>query len=313
MSVLCAGHINWDVTMHVTSLPDPDGEVQIERLIQSGGGSAANVAAGLVGLDLTASLYGSVGGDDTGALALRELDRAGVGCGHVFIDSEGTTSVKYLVVDETGEVMVFSNAGANESFCEADISAELFRDVDHLHLTSQSPSMASLLATLASDMGISVSFDPGRRVTDRGYEAVLAATNLLFLNQREADLVAETGTLSPTDPAEMTVVVKHGDDGATVYTPTGEVGHPGFVVDPVDLTGAGDAFAAGFLATLIDDELAIPADGDHALRSTVEAAQYTEALAVGNACGALAARDVTARTNLSWDAIEDLQTDRDQP
>ena len=144
MTVLCAGHINWDVTMFVDSLPDPDGEVGIERLIQSGGGSAANVAAGLVGLDRSASLYGSVGGDDTGALALRELDRVGVDCGHVFIDAEGTTSVKYLVVDATGEVMVFSNEGANESFCTEDISAQLFRGVDHLHLTSQSPEMASL-------------------------------------------------------------------------------------------------------------------------------------------------------------------------
>ena len=129
MSILCAGHINWDVTMFVNDLPDPDGEVEIDRLVQSGGGSAANVAAGLVGLETAARLYGSVGGDDTGALALRELDRTGVDCGHVFIDPEGTTSVKYLVVDETGEVMVFSNDGANESFCAADISAKLFRGI----------------------------------------------------------------------------------------------------------------------------------------------------------------------------------------
>lgn len=302
MSVLCAGHINWDVTMHVDSLPEPDGEVGIDRLIQSGGGSAANVAVGLVGLDCPASLYGSVGSDDTGAVALRELDRAGVACGHVFIDSEGTTSVTYLVVDATGEVMVFSNEGANESFCTEDISAELFRGVDHLHLTSQSPEMASLLATLAGDLDLSVSFDPGRRVADRGYSEALASTDLLFLNQREADLVAESGTLSPTDPTEMTILVKHGSDGATVHTPTGSHSHPGFVVDPVDLSGAGDAFAAGFLASLVgrDDNVL----GESA--STTDASEYADALAVGNACGGLAAQDVTARTELSWEALEAL-------
>jgi len=301
VSILCAGHINWDVTMHVDSLPDPDGEVDIQRLVQSGGGSAANVAVGLVGLERAASLYGSVGGDDTGALALRELDREGVDCGHVFIDAEGTTSVKYLVVDATGEVMVFSNEGANESFCTEDISAQLFRGVDHLHLTSQSPEMASLLAMLASDLGLSVSFDPGRRVVDRGYADALAATDLLFLNQREADLVAESGVLSPTEPSEMTVVVKHGGDGATVHTPTGSHSHPGFVVDPVDLTGAGDAFAAGFLATLADNDQWTDEKG-----ATAEVAQYVDALAVGNACGALAAQDVTARTELSWAAVEEF-------
>jgi len=303
VSVVCAGHINWDVTMHVDSLPEADGEVQIHQLVQSGGGSAANVGVGLVGLGLEASLYGSVGGDDTGALALRELDGVGVDCGHVFIDAEGTTSVKYLVVDATGEVMVFANEGANEAFCEANISAELFRGVDHLHLTSQSPEMASLLATLASDLGLSVSFDPGRRVADRGYSEALAATDLLFLNQREADLVAESGTLSPTEPSEMTVVVKHGGDGATVYTPTESHTHPGFVVDPVDLTGAGDAFAAGFLATLADGEW-VDDSG-----ATTEVAQYVDALGVGNACGALAAQDVTARTELSWAAVEEFVDD----
>lgn len=298
MTVLCAGHINWDVTIHVDSLPEPDGEVAIRRRIQSGGGSAANVAAGLVGLDVAAALYGSVGGDDTGGLALRELDRAGVDCGHVFIDPERTTSVKYLVVDETGEVMVFSNAGANESFCTETVSAALLAGVDHLHLTSQSPETAALLATLASDLGLSVSFDPGRRVADRAYDDALASTDLLFLNQREADRVAAAGVLSPTDPDELTVVVKHGGDGATVYTPEGETSHPGFVVDPVDLTGAGDAFAAGFLATVVG--------GGGSLQPSDEATAYADALAVGNACGALAARDVTARTELSWDAVDRL-------
>ena len=304
VTVLCAGHINWDVTIHVDSLPEPDGEVAIRRRIQSGGGSAANVAAGLVGLDVTAALYGSVGGDDTGALALRELDRAGVDCGHVCIDSRGTTSVKYLVVDATGEVMVFSNGGANESFCNEEVSAELLQGVDHLHLTSQCPEMASRLATLASDLGLSVSFDPGRRVADREYDAALASTDLLFLNQREADRVAEAGVLSPTAPGQLTVVVKHGVDGATVYTPAGSASHAGFTVDPVDLSGAGDAFAAGFLATAVDGGSLTPTD---------EAAAYADALAVGNACGALAVQDVTARTELSWRAVDRLLERTESP
>lgn len=296
MSILCAGHINWDVTMFVDSLPDPDGEAPIDRLVQSGGGSAANVAAGLVGLGQTARLYGSVGGDDTGALALRELDRTGVDCGHVFIDPEGTTSVKYLVVDETGELLMFSNAGANESFCAAEIPVELFRDIEHLHLTSQSPEMASRLGRLATDLDISVSFDPGRRAADRGYSDALASTELLFVNQREADLIENADVLSPTSPTDLTVVVKHGGDGASVYTPEASYSHPGFSVDPVDRTGAGDAFAAGFLATVYDGG-----------SLTLAGSEIEEALAVANACGALAARTVTARTELSWRAVDKLR------
>lgn len=295
MSVLCAGHINWDVTMFVDALPEPDGEVTINQLNSAGGGSAANVAVGLVGLDVAADLYGSVGGDDTGALALRELDRAGVDCGHVVIDSAATTSVKYLVVDSSGEVMVFANDGANESFAGAEVPTDLFSGVDQLHLTGQSPSTASLLATLATDMSIPVSFDPGRRVTERAYTDAVANSDLVFLNQREADGLAQSDMLSPTDPDDQIVVIKHGADGATVHTPTGETSHAGFHVEPVDLTGAGDAFAAGFLATL---------DGsDRLSTSDFDPDTYREALIVGNACGAIAATTATARTTLSWDAV----------
>lgn len=295
MSVLCAGHINWDVTMFVNSLPEPDGEVTINRLCQSGGGSAANVAVGLVGLAVEASLYGSVGGDDTGALALRELDRSGVDCGHVVIDPAATTSVKYLVVDDSGEVLVFANDGANESFQGADVPAGLFSGIDHLHLTGQSPETASLLATLASDMSIPVSFDPGRRVADRSFADALDASDLLFLNQLEADSLAETD-FSPTDPDDHIVVIKHGADGATVHTPTGELTHGGFAVEPVDLTGAGDAFAAGFLAVLAKNATL-------AGECETDPEAYREALAVGNACGAIAATAATARTALSWEVV----------
>jgi len=76
--VVSAGHINWDVTIHVDELPEPDGETRIDLLEQSGGGSAANVAVGLVGLGGQSVVYGSVGGDESGALALRELASAGV-------------------------------------------------------------------------------------------------------------------------------------------------------------------------------------------------------------------------------------------
>uniref|UniRef100_UPI0024687FD3 PfkB family carbohydrate kinase n=1 Tax=Halorubrum sp. Boch-26 TaxID=2994426 RepID=UPI0024687FD3 len=65
--VIAAGHINWDVTIHVDRLPEPDGETRIDRLEQSGGGSAANVAVGLVDLGGQSVVYGSVGGDEKGA------------------------------------------------------------------------------------------------------------------------------------------------------------------------------------------------------------------------------------------------------
>ena len=284
--VLCVGHVNWDVTLRVDALPGPDGEAAIADQLQAGGGSAANTAAGLAGLDVDAALVGSIGGDENGMLLKRELSAAGVDCDPIRVVADGATTVKYLVVDEDGQVMVLANDGVNESFAATAVDDEQFRAVDHLHLTGQAPETAATLAERGSDAGVTVSFDPGRRVCDRDYRETAAYVDYLFLNGRERDctrgseLVALAGA----------TVSKRGDDGAKLRGDDA-CSHPGYAVDAVDTTGAGDAFAAGFLAAVLDGR------------------EYTDALAVGNACGALASREIGARIPLSWGEIERFRAD----
>jgi len=279
--VLCAGHVNWDVTLQVDRLPDPDGEARIANQCQSGGGSASNVSVVLAGLDVPTTLLGSVGTDENGLLARRELERAGVET--ALVETSGQTAVKYLVVDENGEVMVLGNDGANEAFGPDHVDEETLATVEQLHLTSQEPATASALAERASEAGCTVSFDPGRRLAEREHGPVLEQTDVLFVNNREADLAADEGLLDGVGR----VVVKHGAGGAEVRTADGTTEHAGFAVDPVDTTGAGDAFAAGFIAA-----------------SFTGSDEY--ALAVGNACGALAARTTGARLYAEWRDVEAL-------
>ena len=281
LRVVCAGHVNWDVTLQVDRLPDPDGEARITRQHQSGGGSASNVAVALAGLDADPLLLGSVGRDEHGWLARRELDEAGVET--ELIEADAETAVKYLVVDDAGELLVFGNDGANEAYGPGDLPAEKLATADRLHLTGQAPDTAAALARDASAADLAVSFDPGRRLSDRSYDAVLAETDLLFCNDREAEIARDRGLLDGIP----TVVAKQGSGGAVAHVGDRTVSHPGFAVDPVDTTGSGDAFAAGFLA---------------AYRSK----SVERALAVGNACGALAARTAGARVRVSWRAVDAL-------
>jgi ribokinase len=81
-------------------------------------------------------------------------------------------------------------------------------------------------------------------------------------------------------------VLKHGPDGAEVRRGDGRTAHPGYPIDVVDTTGAGDAFAAGFIAA------SVTGAGDH------------RALAVANACGAMASKAPGARTSLTWAEID---------
>ena len=299
-TVVSAGHINWDVTIHVDELPERDGETRIERLEQSGGGSAANVAVGLGGLGGRAAVFGSVGGDESGALALRELASAGVDPGHVLVDADAATSVTYVIVDGDGELLLLANDGANESFSADGLDRGVLADADHLHLTGQRPDTAAALATTAAEVGPTRSFDPGRRVADREYDAALRAADLIFVNDREASALADATDIDPRTPAERVVAVKHGGDGATVHTPRGDISHPGFDVDAVDTAGAGDAFAAGFLAAALRTP-EIAADG-----FATDPREYGVPLLVANACGAIAAGTVTARADLSWDRVRSI-------
>lgn len=282
MRVVCAGHVNWDVTLRLDRLPVPDGESQVRSRRESGGGSAANVAVTLVALERAASLVGSVGDDATGTQALRSLAEAGVDVSPV-LTAPGETARKYLLVDEGGEVSVIDDGGVNEAVGPEDVEPEWFDGAEHLHLTGQHPATAARLAELAAHSGLRVSFDPGRLLDRRDYSATLAWTDLLFLNDREAAEVSRRAL-----PEDCVVLTKHGERGATLETPDGTLEHPGVDLPAVDATGAGDAFAAGFVA------------------SSLDGADHERSLAVANACGALAASSRGPRADVSWDRVEEL-------
>ncbi|WP_115864591.1 carbohydrate kinase family protein [Halorussus litoreus] len=294
VDVITAGHVNWDVTLRVDALPEPDGEARIDSQRRSGGGSAANVAVALAGMAFDAGIVGSVGGDDSGLLARRELTSAGVDCSHLLEVGAGETTTKYLIVDADGEVMVLGNDGANEMVAPDDVDPEYVRRADHLHLTSQRPDTAAELARVASEAGVTVSFDPGRRLAERDFAEALAYSDVVFLNDREARTILDDELAQPASELHgRVVVIKQGEAGAQVDTPEASFEHPGFDAEVVDTTGAGDAFAAGFLAVLLREDGVLPKDAD-----------YERALEFANACGALAAMEEGARTAPSFEDVE---------
>ncbi len=276
ITVLAAGHVNWDVTLRVDGLPEADGEAAIRSQRQSGGGSAANVAAALADLGVETGLIGSVGDDDNGLLARRELEAAGVAIEGVRVVEGAETAVKYLLVDDDGEVAILGNDGVNEAVAPADLERARIRAADHVHLTGQRPATASAIARIADEAGIGVSFDPGRRAAGREYGETLALADVVFVTDREAAALFDGDLDGATD--DRIVVVTAGADGAAAYAPSRTVVHPGFDVDPVDTAGAGDAFAAGFLARWLANR------------------DLERALATGNACGAATASREGARS-----------------
>lgn len=280
MRVVCAGHINWDIRFRVDRLPAPDDEALIYDRSASGGGSAANVAVDLSGLDVETRMFGSVGNDDPGRRALAGLREAGVDP-FVTVVEDTETTTKYILIDADGEVALLGTDGANEAIDPDEISPSLLEGADCVHLTGQRPDTAHRIAELATERDVLVSFDPGRRLSDRDFTDALSLTDLLFVNDRETELV------DVSVPYQLT---KHGAAGATYEGPDGEFSHSGFDVESVvDTTGAGDAFAAGFLSSWLSDR------------------DPEQALAVANACGALAASTYGPRPDLPSDPVAEVR------
>lgn len=282
--VLCAGHVNWDVTLYVDGLPEVDGEARVRSRRAGGGGSAANVASVLVDLGVETGLVGSVGDDDPGRRARRELADRGVDLDGLRVVEDGVTTEKYLVVDPDGSAFVLGREGVNEAIGPADVRDGQLAGVEHFHLTGQRPETAAALADIAAEAGASTSVDPGRRVAERDFAPVFDRVDLVFVNESEAESLGQDAV-----PAETLLVITTGEGGATARVEDDRYDHRGFHARNVDETGAGDAFAAGFLATWLDG-------------SAVDVA-----LAVGNACGAIATERRGARVEVDPDRVDSMR------
>jgi ribokinase len=282
MRVVCAGHVNHDVTLSLDRLPGPDEEARVEAERSGGGGSAANVACALARLDAESAVLGSVGDDDRGRRLRDSLRTAGVDAAHL-VTAPGRTASKRVLVDRAGRVATLGRPGANEAYDADDLPEAALATADRLHLTGQDPETALALAERARAAGVPVSVDPGRRAGDRDDGPVLARADLVFLNATEADRLG-----ARLDGVDATVVVTRGADGAEARTGGEVVSHPGYDVEVCDPTGAGDAFAAGYL---------VAREGGGSVRA---------ALAVGNACGALAAGRPGARLGADRAAVRRL-------
>ena len=221
------------------------------RIERRRGGSAANVAAVAAGLGCAARFIGQVGSDPIGAALVADLAAGGVDVS--WVRRAGRTATIAVLVDPTGERTMLTDRGSCTDLDRPDPSWLDGVGTLHVPLYSLSgPPVATTATTVigwAHDRAIDVSIDVSSvaLVDDLGRDAVRTllarlAPSVVFANDAEAATLAVDGPI-----AGAVTIVKRGAAPAVLHADGVRHEIPAVPVEVGDTTGAGDAFAAGFL------------------------------------------------------------------
>ncbi|WP_341719705.1 PfkB family carbohydrate kinase [Micromonospora sp. FIMYZ51] len=260
--VLIVGDVITDVVAALGG-PPATGSDTAATIRFTGGGQAANTACWLAAQGLPVTLVGAVGDDAAGRERLAELAAAGVDCAVERVAGCATGTVIVLAVGE--ERTMLTERGANLRLRPGHIDAALADapEAVHLHLSGYTlldagsrPAGLRALA-VARERGLTTSVDaasaaPLRAVGAAAFLSWVREVDLLLVNQDEAAVLAGGLDAAAQGRALVAsarrVVVKRGAAGATWVDRDGTVAvAAAHRVAAVDVTGAGDAFAAGLL------------------------------------------------------------------
>lgn len=261
IDVVVIGDVNVDLIFLIDRFPSRGGNCIARRVEKSFGGVGGNRAAALASLGLNVALIGAVGEDRFGKEALEELKRYGVNIDHVKILKDQLTGIMIVAVDLEGERTIIGSRESNSKLRISDEDLKLVEGVRHLHVAgyqmfNESPEDILRIIRHAHKLGISTSMDI-EGIADLDLETLESLKGILTYvigNEDEAKglLKAEA---SGKELAERllkefkadAVAVKLGEKGCAVADRHHSYMVPGFKVDVVDTTGAGDAFDAGFI------------------------------------------------------------------
>lgn len=281
----------------------PDSETSY---LKCPGGAPANVAVAISRLGGDSAFFGRVGQDPLGRFMKQVLKDEGVDTQYMLLDEEHRTSTVIVDLDDHGErsFTFMVKPSADQFLQPQDVPA--FKQGEWLHVCSialaNEPSRSTTLAAMKAikAAGGYVSFDPNLReevwlnpadLKSVVLQAVALADvvkfsddELLFLTDK-ADLQTALSWLNEQYDLPL-IVITQGKKGALVIHNNEQQLITGKPVNPVDTTGAGDAFVGGLLAGLVvcDDWH----NNDNLLKIIRQA----------NACGALATTAKGAMTAL---------------
>jgi 2-dehydro-3-deoxygluconokinase len=255
-TILCVGEA-------LISLTPPTGTNLEEAtdLLISTGGAEVNVAAHLARLGVSTRFAGRVGRDPFGARLRQTLAALGVDTRYLEADPDRPTGLYVKDVSGSGTTMrYYRMASAATSYRR--VPEEALADVEHVHLTGITAALSDDCRKLVEDLlelpHVTTSFDVNYRkalwdlpeAADT-LRSLAERANTVFVGLDEAGDVWGCRTVDDVRrllPQPSELIVKDGPHEAVSFVGSRVVRVPAPVIEVVEPVGAGDAFAAGYLA-----------------------------------------------------------------
>lgn len=226
-----------------------------------GGGSATNAAVWAATQNLEVGLVARIGDDQTGKIILEELKRPNLNLNLVKTNGVASGSCAILI-DATGERTMFPDPGANVFLTSEDIPKDWFKQAEIIHISAYSllrkntKNAIGEIIKIAKENGLKTSVDVASSqplIDNDGFDALqeLAPWDFLFANKDEAEVL---GDITKIKSLCKNLVLKQGSKETLWITDNSEIKEVPEKVEVKDLIGAGDAFAAGFLVSVINKE-----------------------------------------------------------
>jgi len=261
--VLCIGDVMLDVVVALQA-PINYGEDTPSKITTHGGGAAGNVASWIAHAGTSASIVARIGNDSAGAAITSEFDDLGVDYSSLRKTSDAT-GVVVVVVDKKGERTMFPETGANSGLVVTDMPDLAGFDAAYVsgYALLNPRSRAGVLDMIAviKSAGLPIFYDTvtvgAMKEVDRALiQSWLPLMDYVLPNEEEALYVADSADIDSalTKLLELcpAVIIKRGPSGAIAQNRGGtRIDIDAIKTVVADTTGAGDSFAAGFIATKI--------------------------------------------------------------
>ncbi|MCY9666725.1 carbohydrate kinase family protein [Paenibacillus alginolyticus] len=252
------GDANIDlVVAGLNQIPQPGQEIFVNNMTMHVGGGAALFAISLAKLGLHVAFNGVLGDDGYGHYVRDEFGQYGIDTSLIRTSKTSNTGITIAINPETDRSFI-TYGGSNMELQIKDLDLSQIAQGKHVHVTGyrgrHNHEEFIAMAKLLKEMGVTLSCDVGWDDSGEWFKGVfdlMTYFDVFLMNETEAfhytgfDHIEES--LRFMANYSKHIVVKLGPKGAVAMKDGRITYHSAFPAEPVDTTGAGDSFNAGYL------------------------------------------------------------------